>query len=94
MADDKNFEDMQKFTKELEEQVGLGPTGKFPKGKIKEEDDGELAFAITHHKGKVVIDFGKPIQWLAVDTKMATEIADSLMKFVAEIEKANLIIKP
>lgn len=94
MTTDENIKDMSEFTKELEDKVGLGATGKFPKGKIKEEDEGELAFAITSHKGRVVMDFGKPVQWLAVEPEMAVEIANSLIKYAAEVKKEEKIIKP
>lgn len=54
---------------------GLGPTGNFPQGKLNSNDEGELALGITHDKGKVIIDFGKPVAWIGFDPKQAKEIA-------------------
>ena len=42
----------------------IGPTGKFPEGKLTEDDEGELAISVGHENGRVVIKFGKPVSWI------------------------------
>jgi hypothetical protein len=59
---------------------GLGATGQFPLGKITDNDEGELRMAVTHHEGKVVIDFGKPTAWIGFTPEQADDIADLLRK--------------
>lgn len=38
--------------------LGLGPTGRAPEGKLREDDRGELRAAITAGDGRVVLNFG------------------------------------
>ena len=56
----------------------LGATGKFPLGKIVPEDEGELALAVGHAEGKVVMDFGKPTAWIGFTAEQADELAATL----------------
>ncbi len=57
----------------------IGATGEFPKGKIAPEDEGEIAFAVGHKDGKVVIDFGKPVAWLGMDRHQAIALANTIL---------------
>lgn len=43
-----------------------GATGRFPRGKARADDEGELAVAVSVRGNEVFIDFGKPIAWLAL----------------------------
>ena len=36
----------------------VGPTGKFPEGKVCDRDEGEIAFAVGVEDGKIVLNFG------------------------------------
>lgn len=56
----------------------LGPTGKFPRGKLTERDEGETRIAIGSSNGAVVMDFGKPTAWIGFTPEQADEIAESL----------------
>ena len=58
-----------------------GPTGRFPKGKIHPDDEGELAIglAIDEEKGVVVVEFGVPTDWFAMYPEEATSFADDLL---------------
>lgn len=56
-----------------------GPTGKFPKGKLNEFDEGELAVAVSNEKGMVRIDFNKKISWIALEPHQAMAFAKNLM---------------
>ena len=54
------------------------------------DDQGEIAFGVTQHRGKVVIDFGeKPISWIGMPPEQAIELAQLL---IAQAREANRII--
>lgn len=59
----------------------LGATGRFPRGKARPDDEGELRSVITKREdGKIFIDYGKPVSWLALDRNQALELALILLK--------------
>ncbi len=59
----------------------LGATGKFPDGKLGPNDEGELQFGIGHDdEGMVFVDFGKPVQFIAMPPQIAVNFAAMLMK--------------
>ncbi len=60
-----------------------GKTGKFPLGKLTENDEGELRMTVGHKDGKVVIDFGTPTVWIGFTPDQADEIAALLSKRAA-----------
>lgn len=71
--------------KEKSNMEKLGATGKFPEGKINQDDEGELQLGIKIIDGRIVINFGKPVAWLGFPGDLAyklanklTELADSL----------------
>lgn len=53
----------------------LGATGKYPEGKLRDRDEGEIAFAVGAEQGKVVLNFGKPVAWIGFTPEQAMEIA-------------------
>lgn len=61
--------------------IPLGPTGRYPRGPLGPEDEGELRFAIASDPKahKVVVDFGKPIAWLGMDPADAERLASALL---------------
>lgn len=58
----------------------LGATGRFPQGKVAPHDEGELRLGVANDKGKVFVDFGKPIRSLGMDPEQANELADLLKR--------------
>lgn len=64
----------------------LGPTGKFPQGKISPADEGELQLGVTVHKGNVIISFGKPIAWLGMPPKETRQFANALLSHANQIQ--------
>ena len=60
--------------------INLGPTGAFPEGKLTDTDEGELAFAIYHIKGKVVLEFNSQVKWLGMNAGQAIEMGKALIK--------------
>ena len=65
----------------------LGATGQYPEGKLNPDDEGEIAFAIGADKPnkKVLIDFGKPVAWIAMTPDQATQFARILIEKALEI---------
>ena len=57
---------------------GLGPTGKFPQGKLDDTDEGELTLAVSVVDSVIRIDFGKKVAWLGLDPDTALALASSL----------------
>lgn len=58
----------------------LGATGSFPDGKLNKYDEGELRVAITKSNGKVVIDFGKSVSWVAMTPEEAKNLSTLILK--------------
>jgi len=58
----------------------VGPTGKFPEGKISPDDKGELGIHISiDDKNKQVrLDFKEPIVWLSFGPEMGIQFAACL----------------
>lgn len=65
----------------------MGKTGRFPKGKIAEDDEGELSLAVGTKNGVVIIDFGTPVKWFGLPPKKARELAIVLMKHADSLEE-------
>jgi len=63
----------------------VGPTGKFPQGKLERGDEGELNIAMFIFKGQVRIEFGKPIAWLAMPPHVAKDFAERILEHAAKI---------
>ncbi len=68
----------------------LGPTDKFPRGKVHKYDEGELRLAVAtdYQKGVVVIDFGGQVTWLALEKDKAMEFANLILKHAASLPTA------
>jgi hypothetical protein len=64
----------------------LGSTGKYPLGKLDPTDEGELNIAVFILKGKIRIEFGKPVAWLAMPPKQAIDFAELIIRHANKIE--------
>lgn len=65
-------EEMQRaMIEKLEEK--LGATNTFPEGKLTEDDEGGIQFAVGVKDGQVCLDFGKPIAWIGMNPDEADE---------------------
>lgn len=58
----------------------LGPTGRYPSGKLCEHDKGEMTTSIGHQGGKVFINFGKPVAMVGFDPQGAADFAATVLK--------------
>ncbi len=64
----------------------LGATGKYPEGALTEDDEGELRVGVTVADGKVVLAFGKPIDWIGFGAEQARDIAQTLLNRAQECD--------
>ena len=72
-------------TKQTQIEQLLGPTGRFPGGKLTPNDEGEIAFAVVVMEDKVLINFGAPIASLGLTAKQARRLAALLRRQANEI---------
>lgn len=88
----KLFEELRlkSLSDRLKNPNDLGPTGKFPDGKIADNDEGEIKIGITTMNEKVVLEFGKPIYTVGFTADQAISIASVLVKRAMEIKRPNL----
>jgi len=65
-----------------------GPTGYFPKGKLNDEDEGELQFSIAADKQRKValINFGTPVKWVGLPKEELKTFIDGLNRCLREID--------
>ncbi len=62
---------------------------RFPRGKLKDDDEGELEVSIGILDSAVVINFGKPITWIGLGVEEARGLAELLLKHASELEGQN-----
>lgn len=63
----------------------IGATGNYPDGKLNQYDMGELNLAVgVDNKGNVVLQFGKPVTWLAMTRDEAKSIGEALLRRSAD----------
>ncbi len=56
----------------------LGPTGEYPNGKIRPDDEGELVMLVGVQDGRVVMQFGIAIHFLGLPAEDALKLAAQL----------------
>lgn len=66
-------------------------SGQYPRGKLSEGDEGQLAVAIGVTDKTLIINFGKPIIWVGLDYHSAMQLAENIIRRAQEIkpDKAN-----
>lgn len=62
---------------------------RYPQGKLNDQDDGQLAVAIGHERGNVVLNFYKPVKWIGMPPEQALGLARLLVTH-AEAIRAGL----
>lgn len=59
----------------------FGPTGEFPEGKMSADDDGALQVGIAlDPEGRVIIEFGTEVKWIALEHPYAVQFAVAILK--------------
>jgi hypothetical protein len=59
-----------------------GPTGHFPQGKLRPDDEGEIKVAIladVKHQ-IVILEFGKPVAYLAIRADQVPAVVEALLQ--------------
>jgi hypothetical protein len=66
----------------------IGPTNKFPAGKLSEHDAGELVMgiAVSHKHQVVVMKFGVPVKELGFSKQQAIELANGILSKAVELD--------
>lgn len=67
----------------------LGATGNFPRGKLNEDDEGELRLSVGRKDGTVCIEFGKPVHWFGMPPTEAVQLAKLLLHHAKKAAKEN-----
>lgn len=70
-------------------QASLGKTGDYPAGQYGKMDEGGIRMAIATDKrnGKVALDFGTPVTWLAFDPDQARWLGERLIAGADDVAK-------
>lgn len=63
----------------------LGATGKFPDGKLNNDDQGEIKIGVTVTDERVVIAFGKPVDWVGFTREQAIQIGQTLIERARQV---------
>jgi hypothetical protein len=66
----------------------------YPRGKLNADDEGALAIAITVKDKTVIVDFGKPVNWLGLDADSARNLARTLLRRADEAAPPERPKKP
>lgn len=64
----------------------FGATGRFPDGKLNDNDEGEIRLGMAVHEGRVIMNFGEnPIKWIGFTKEQAKLIGETLIKKSEEL---------
>ena len=93
--DDEMSEIMKKLANSLDHMeltaIPIGPTGRFPQGKLTKQDKGEIALKIGRLDDKIIIEFGTALTWIGLMPRQALEIATSLIQSAHKSGKLKLL---
>lgn len=64
----------------------LGATNTFSRGKVHQNDEGDIRIAMFEKEGTVFIDFGKPTAWMGLDAATARTMAANLLKYADQAD--------
>jgi len=65
----------------------IGPTGKYTHGSLGPHDKGELRSGIYLEGGKIVLEFGATVTFVAMTVQQARELCVVLSKFADRLEQ-------
>lgn len=70
------FENLEKAVREKQREL----MGEYPDGRLNPDDSGAIAMAVSSEKGRVRLDFPKPVAWIGFTGDEAMQLAQDLMK--------------
>lgn len=62
----------------------------FPRGKLNQDDEGQIPIKIGVQDRTIVVDFGKPVHWFGFSAADARALAALLIKHADAIEKGPI----
>jgi hypothetical protein len=68
-------------------QFGFGASGEYPDGKLTECDEGEITFGVAAYGSQIMLNFGKPVVWFAMNAEQADALGSILKKKAEETRK-------
>lgn len=74
-----------KAEEELQKIKSIGATGQFPHGRVGPDDLGELKSTCYVRNGKLILDFGKELAWIAMTKGEAMTMAVGLFKMTEKL---------
>lgn len=80
---------------EIEAQrMGLGATSRHPSGSIHGSDEGEIRLGVASDdkSGKVMLNFGKPVTWIAFNPEEAIGVAQALIQHARKVAKEPITV--
>lgn len=93
MPDSNKPPDLPKDLKEeyakITELDKLGATKQHPEVELIKEDQSEIKFKVGYTNDKVIVHFGKRVEWLSMDPNQAIEFGRTLIRTA---KKTNRII--
>jgi len=66
-----------------------GALGDFPEGQLTKTDEGSIQFSIGEKDGKVVLDFGTPVNWVGMNPQQAADLAATLLKHARAVGRKS-----
>ena len=88
----KLFDEEKDARKRFADQVAGRARRTWSDGRLGPTDDGDLAFAVGPHPDHdlIVIDFGKPVEFVSVQPQQAVELAQTLIKHARALSREPL----
>lgn len=71
----------------------LGATGEHPQGLLTEDDEGGIRIGFTAAGGKVVMAFGKEVEWIGFDAEQARAIAQTILDRAEECDGIKALVR-
>ena len=79
------------FARSVTDRIDLGATGKYPRGKYGDDDEGEIKIAIAadYEAGRLRIEFGKPVSSLGMTWLDGANLIETLERNVYALRHAE-----
>jgi len=61
--------------------------GNYPRGKIRDDDEGATLLQMGIKNGVVIMDFGKNLRWIGLHKEQALEISNMLLSLSKQLEE-------
>lgn len=80
---------INEFLKKEAQRENLGATKRFPQGQLNSDDEGELRMGVARAGRKVILNFGKPVEWIGFDAEQAESLAELLKQHAREARNSE-----